>query len=161
MLRIFVDSGSSIKQEETEKYGVELIPLKILLGDEEFEDGVNLTMDKFYHELIVNKLFPKTSLPNLVKLEENIIKNNGFELTEIIEEPAGPTYTDAYAEYAYGWGQWDVAEKDDNTYMYIQLPFYYNEQFLHMHYHNLHYSLLNFYTLVHLEIIYMVNHHYF
>ena len=30
MLRIFVDSGSSIKQDETEKYGVELIPLKIL-----------------------------------------------------------------------------------------------------------------------------------
>ena len=39
MLRIFVDSGSSIKQDETEKYGVELIPLKILLGNEEFEDG--------------------------------------------------------------------------------------------------------------------------
>ena len=72
MLKIFVDSGSSIKQEETEKYGVELIPLKILLGDEEFEDGVNLTMEKFYHELIDNKLFPKTSLPNLSKLEERV-----------------------------------------------------------------------------------------
>ena len=30
MLRVFVDSGSSIKQDELEKYNVEIIPLKIL-----------------------------------------------------------------------------------------------------------------------------------
>ena len=95
MLRIFVDSGSSIKQEETEKYGVELIPLKILLGDEEFEDGVNLTMDKFYHELIVNKLFPKTSLPNLVKLEEKVneyTKNGDDVIIVTISSKISGTY---------------------------------------------------------------------
>ena len=30
-IKVFVDSGSSIKQEEKEKYNVEIIPLKILL----------------------------------------------------------------------------------------------------------------------------------
>jgi len=95
MLRIFVDSGSSIKQDETEKYGVELIPLKILLGNEEFEDGVNLTMDKFYHELIVNKLFPKTSLPNLVKLEERVnecTKNGDDVIIVTISSKISGTY---------------------------------------------------------------------
>ena len=43
MLRVFVDSGSSIKQEEKEKYQVEIIPLKIILGDKEYYDGINLT----------------------------------------------------------------------------------------------------------------------
>ena len=33
MIKIFVDSGSSIKQEEKEKYGVEILPLKILISE--------------------------------------------------------------------------------------------------------------------------------
>ena len=36
MLRIFVDSGSSIKQEEKEQCGVEILPLHITLGDKEY-----------------------------------------------------------------------------------------------------------------------------
>ena len=32
-IKIFVDSGSSIKQEEKDKYNVVIIPLKILLDD--------------------------------------------------------------------------------------------------------------------------------
>ena len=65
MLRVLVDSGSSIKQEEREMYGVEVLPLKILLAGKEYLDGVNLSMDTFYHELIDKKQFPKTSLPSL------------------------------------------------------------------------------------------------
>lgn len=72
MLKVFVDSGSSIKQEEKEKYNVEIIPLNILMGENEYQDGVNLGMDEFYKMLIDDKLFPKTSLPNLVDLEERV-----------------------------------------------------------------------------------------
>ena len=48
MLRIFVDSGSSIKQEEKEQYGVEIFPLHITLGDQEYLDGIDLSMDISY-----------------------------------------------------------------------------------------------------------------
>ena len=65
MLRIIVDSGSSIKQEEKEKYGVDILPLKILLDDKEYYDGIDLPMDFFYDKLINDGLFPKTSLPGL------------------------------------------------------------------------------------------------
>ena len=57
MLKIFVDSGSSIKQDEKEKYGVEILPLRYLMGDNEYEDGVDLTIDEFYTLLIEKKLF--------------------------------------------------------------------------------------------------------
>ena len=63
MIQIFVDSGSSIKQEEKQKYGVEMIPLRYLMGEEEYRDGIDLTIDEFYRMLIDKKLFPKTSLP--------------------------------------------------------------------------------------------------
>lgn len=72
MLRVFVDSGSSIKQEEKEQYGVEIIPLRYLMGEEEYEDGLDITMDEFYCKLIDEKLFPQTSLPYLDKVEEAV-----------------------------------------------------------------------------------------
>ena len=72
MLRIFVDSGASIKQEEKEKYNVEIIPLRIMINDKEYDDGVDLTVDQFYEELFKKNEFPKTSLPNLAKIEEMV-----------------------------------------------------------------------------------------
>ena len=73
MRRIFVDSGSSIKHDELEKYNVELIPLKILIGDKEyFDDGIDLTIDNFYKLLEEEKTFPKTSLPQLDILEKRV-----------------------------------------------------------------------------------------
>jgi DegV family protein with EDD domain len=72
MIKIFVDSGSSIREDEKEKYGVEILPLKINLDGVEYTDGVDLSFDVFYHALIEKKLFPKTSLPSLLEAEERI-----------------------------------------------------------------------------------------
>ena len=74
MIKVFVDSGSSIKQSEKELYNVDIIPLKILLNDKEYLDGIDLTMDIFYDELINKKQFPKTSLPDLSLVEEKVMK---------------------------------------------------------------------------------------
>lgn len=78
-IKVFVDSGSSIKQDEKEKYNVEILPLKILLNNKEYSDGVDLSMDIFYNELINNKKISKTSLPNLNEVEEKVLEftNNG------------------------------------------------------------------------------------
>ena len=70
MIKVFVDSGSSIKQSEKEKFDVEIFPLKILLGDKEYLDGIDLSMDIFYDALINQNLFPKTSLPSIGEAEK-------------------------------------------------------------------------------------------
>ena len=82
MIKIFVDSGSSIKQYEKEKYNVEVIPLKILINNKEYLDGVNLDMDTFYDGLINSKEFPKTSLPCLETTKKEVMKyvNNGDDV---------------------------------------------------------------------------------
>lgn len=82
MIKIFVDSGSSIKQSEKEKYNVEIIPLKILINNKDYDDGIDLDNDIFYKYLIEDKLFPKTSLPNLsaLKTRVNEIVNGGDEV---------------------------------------------------------------------------------
>ena len=75
MLKVLVDSGSSIKVSEQDKLNVEIIPLRYLMGDKEYQDGLDETIDEFYKGLIGNNLFPQTSLPQLDTLEEKV---NGF-----------------------------------------------------------------------------------
>jgi DegV family protein with EDD domain len=74
MIKLFVDSASSITQADKEKYGVEILPLQITLGDSQYTDGVDITLDMFYDALINKKLFPKTSLPSLGDAEESVEK---------------------------------------------------------------------------------------
>lgn len=72
MIRLFVDSGSSIRPEEKEKYGVEILPLKIFIDSVEYTDGEDLKSDMFYKMLIENGVFPKTSLPSLGDTESKV-----------------------------------------------------------------------------------------
>lgn len=82
MIKIFVDSGSSIKKEEREFYNVEVLPLQILLEDKEYLDGENLSMDVFYKALVDDKIFPKTSLPFLDEAKHRIDKcvEDGYDV---------------------------------------------------------------------------------
>ena len=70
MLRIIVDSGSSIKEAEKEKYGVDILPLGVQIGEDSYQDGQTLTVDNFYDRLRASKSFPKTSLPSLMDARE-------------------------------------------------------------------------------------------
>lgn len=72
MLKIFVDSASSIKQSEKQSLGVEIIPLRYLMGETEYRDDIDLTIDEFYQKLIEEKMFPKTSLPAMDELEKRV-----------------------------------------------------------------------------------------
>ena len=72
MLRIIVDSGSSIKQNERDKYGVDILPLRVQMGNDTFLDGVDLSVDEFYDRLINLNEFPKTSLPSLEEAQTAI-----------------------------------------------------------------------------------------
>ncbi len=96
MIKIFVDSGSSIKQNEKEKYGVEILPLKINLGGKEYSDGIDLTFETFYHALIQGGLFPQTSLPNIDEAEAKVkkcIENGDQVLIICISSGISGTYS--------------------------------------------------------------------
>ncbi len=82
MRRIIVDSGSSIKTEEREKYGVDILPIQLQMGEDSFLDGVNLSTEEFYKRLKDDKQFPKTSLPSL-EATQNLVDaytNQGDEV---------------------------------------------------------------------------------
>lgn len=70
MRRIIVDSGSSIKIEEKELYGIDILPIQLMMGEDSFLDGVNLSTEEFYSRLKDSSQFPKTSLPSLEEAQK-------------------------------------------------------------------------------------------
>lgn len=65
MVSIIADSTCDLSRELLEKYKVRTVPLHILLGEEEYEDGVSLTPEEIYRWADANKTTPKTSAPSV------------------------------------------------------------------------------------------------
>lgn len=47
MVKIISDSTCDLSQELLDKYEISILPLHILLGDTECEDGINITRMRF------------------------------------------------------------------------------------------------------------------
>lgn len=65
MVKIISDSTCDLSPELLERYEIDILPLHILLGDKEYEDGKNITPDQIYTWSDANKTTPKTSAPAL------------------------------------------------------------------------------------------------
>ena len=63
MVKIISDSTCDLSPELLTRYEIDILPLHILLGDKEFEDGKNITPDQIYAWSDANKTTPKTSAP--------------------------------------------------------------------------------------------------
>ncbi len=63
MLGIVTDSAADLDSSDTERLGIEVVPLSIRFGDREFVDGVDLSIDQFYAELASSDELPETAAP--------------------------------------------------------------------------------------------------
>ena len=82
MIRIISDSTCDLSRELIEKYNIEILPLHIHLGEEEYQDGVTITPDEIYEWSDANDTTPKTaavSIGEAVDVFEPHVKN-GDEL---------------------------------------------------------------------------------
>lgn len=65
MVKIISDSTCDLSKELLQKYEVDILPLHILLGKTEYEDGIDITPEEIYHWSDEHKTTPKTSAPSL------------------------------------------------------------------------------------------------
>lgn len=98
MIKILIDSASDITLNEAHSLGIEMIPMQIIFGNEEYLDGVNLSTKEFFEKLIENNEIPKTSQINkhdfAVKFDE--MTKNGDEVIAItISSKLSGTYNSA------------------------------------------------------------------
>lgn len=60
-IQFIIDSASDILPSQAKELGITHIPLKVLFGEEEFKDAVDLSHPEFYEKLTTNPIFPTTS----------------------------------------------------------------------------------------------------
>lgn len=65
MVKIIADSTCDLSKELLEKYEISILPLHVLLGEEEHLDGVDIAPQEIYAWSDAHKTTPKTSAPSL------------------------------------------------------------------------------------------------
>ncbi len=70
MVKIISDSTCDLSKELLERYDISILPLHILLGDKEYEDGVDISPEEIYKWAEANKTTPKTSAPSVDRAVE-------------------------------------------------------------------------------------------
>lgn len=60
-IRIITDSASDITQVEAAAWGVQVLPLRTIFGQEEFLDGITIDHETFFQKLIESDVLPTTS----------------------------------------------------------------------------------------------------
>ena len=98
MVKIIIDSAADISKSEAQSLGIEMIPMIISFGDEDYYDGENLTAKEFYEKLASSKVVPKTAQVNPFRWEEAFTRltENGDEVLAItISSKLSGTYQSA------------------------------------------------------------------
>ncbi len=60
-VKIMTDTCSDITPEVAEKYGIKLLPIHIIFGEEEYLDGFEISANQFYEKLASDSIHPKTA----------------------------------------------------------------------------------------------------
>ena len=77
MIRILSDSTSDLGPELTERYGVRILPLHVLLGEKDYRDGPDISAQMIFDWVSENKTVPKTAAPSVE--EAKAVLREGLE----------------------------------------------------------------------------------
>jgi len=62
--RVVTDSTADVPPEWCERFGIEVVPLRVLFGEESFRDRVDLSADQFFDRVRASDRLPTTSAPS-------------------------------------------------------------------------------------------------
>jgi DegV family protein with EDD domain len=69
-VRIVTDSSCDLPQARADALGIEIVPLTIRFGDEEFVDRVELSNEEFWRKVATSPVLPETAAPSPGAFEE-------------------------------------------------------------------------------------------
>lgn len=98
-IALITDSTCDLPQEYLDKYNIQVVPLTIVWGKDQFRDGVDLSPDEFYNRLESDPVIPTTSQPTpqeMVQAYEKARDNGAEEIVILtISSAMSGTYTSA------------------------------------------------------------------
>ena len=77
---VVTDSTADLPAEWRARYGIEVVPLKVLFGKETFRDGVDMTSEQFFTRLGASSSLPTTSAPSpgeFAEVYQRLAKDHG------------------------------------------------------------------------------------
>lgn len=83
-VRFVTDSSCDLTDEEATSLGIEVVPLSIRFGSEEFEDRTELTVAAFYDKLASSPHLPETAAPAPGKFEAAFRRQAAAGADEVI-----------------------------------------------------------------------------
>ena len=63
-VKIFTDSTADLSSELVEKYDIEVVPLYVLIGENSYLDGIEMTTEELYRQINERQIMPKTAAPS-------------------------------------------------------------------------------------------------
>ena len=70
MVKIISDSTSDLSQDLLDRYNITLVPLMVRLGDQQYEDRVNITSEEIFRWSDSTKKAPTTACANVWAIQE-------------------------------------------------------------------------------------------
>jgi len=61
MIKLITDSTCDIPADLIKKYGITIVPINVLFGNETYRDGIDINAEQFYKKLVESKVHPTTS----------------------------------------------------------------------------------------------------
>lgn len=97
-IKIVTDSTCDLPHKLVEELGVNIVPLKVLFGEEVYRDGIDLSVREFYEKMSQHKQLPTTAQVNPGEFSEEFAKHlaKGDEIIGIfISAKLSGTYSSA------------------------------------------------------------------
>ncbi len=97
-IRFIVDSAADIIPSEAKELGIIHMPLKVLFGEKEYADAVDMTHKEFYEKLIESDTLPTTSqIPpaDFMDAFEKVVENGDTAVVITISSKLSGTYQSA------------------------------------------------------------------
>lgn len=97
-IQFIIDSAADIIPAEAEKLGLVHLPLKIMFGDTEYSDSVDLSHHEFYEKLAASEDFPKTSQVNpdtFFQAFQKVVDNGDTAVVITLSSKLSGTYQSA------------------------------------------------------------------
>lgn len=98
-VKLITDSASDITLEDEKKYGIDIMPFDITLGDESLRERVDFTAPEFLEMIDKSEFLPKTSQITEIRFEEKFehYYNEGYDaiIMVLINSTGSKTYENA------------------------------------------------------------------
>lgn len=115
-VKFITDSGCDITKEDELQYEIDVMPFQITLGDETFNERVDIEPQEFYEKITTSPHLPKTSQITSLRFEEKFLQcfEEGYDelVVVLINSTGSKTYENAvFAKNKLYEERPDIAEK--------------------------------------------------